>query len=537
MVVSASDDKEQHLWLLGRDETKLRKIEGTLDAWLPSFSPDGNEILYFDAGVMRRRRLAGGNPTKVADVAGYWGDFDWGNDGYVTHVPYWTNGVARIPVGGRGAGGEPPVTYPDYAKGEAAHVGPVATRDGKSVLYTVWDGKSGTRIDAVEVATREHHNVVRDGMTPRLARIGEQTYLLWARTGTVYAAPLDDETVQLSGRETAIVDGVLTDQVVFNACYAVADDGSLAYVPGPIFSEESRLAWLDLEGEAQPLATRKTTAFNDDRLSFVQPKLDANGKRLSVIVKGDVYRPYVYDMERGSFERVVLDKDDASSAISPDGKRLAYSTNKDGPYVLFVRDLATGADKQVNEASAEYHCGVSWSPDGKYLTFAMPPDTRSRRDVWIVEVDAQIPEAKSFCDGPADQRAPEFSPNMKWLAYVSDESGQREVYVKRFPDGQLSQQVTFGGGDWPQWSPAGDKIYFRNKGKLYAAAFSPAEGATGRRPTLEYDHKFGQGNFDLPDYTVAPDGRLLLVEPSERAPTAPQINVLLNWPTLLKGKR
>jgi Tol biopolymer transport system component len=303
-----------------------------------------------------------------------------------------------------------------------------------------------------------------------------------------------------------------------------------------MFSEESRLGWLEIEGEAQPLATRTTMPFNEDRLSFVQPRFTANGKRLSVIVKADVYRPYVYDTDRGSFERVVLDKDDASSAISPDGKKLAYSTNKDGPYTLFVRDLASGTDKQLHEAPAEYHCGIAWSPDGKYLTFAMPPDTRSRRDVWVLDVTADPPQAKPFCDGPADQRAPEFSPNMRWLAYVSDESGQREVYVRRFPDGQLSQQVTFGGGDWPQWSPSGDRIYFRNKSKLYAVPFSPTEGASGKRPTLEYDHKFGQSDFDLPDYTVAPDGRLLLVEPSERAPTASEIKVLLNWPTLVRRK-
>ena len=536
MVVSASDEKEQHLWLLGKDETTLRKIDGTLGAWLPSFSPDGSEILYFDGGVMRRRRVNGGNPTKVTDVAGYWGDYDWGNDGYVTHVPYWTNGIARVSVSGRGSTAEQFITYPDYAKGESAHIGPVATRDGKAVLYAVWDGKSGTRIDAMDVQTKAHHNVVRDGLTPRLARIGEQTYLLWARTGTIYAAPLDDETLTLSGAESPIVDGVLTDQVVFNACYAVADDGTLAYVAGPMFSEESRLSWLEVEGEARPLATRTTTPFNDDHLSFVQPRFTSNGKRLSVIVKGDVYRPYIYDTDKGSFERVVLDKDDASSAISPDGKRLAYSTNKDGPYILYVRDLASGADTQLDEAKAEYHCSITWSPDGKYLTFAMPPDTRSRRDVWIIDLEQPDAKAKAFCEGPADQRAPEFSPNMKWLAYVSDESGQREVYVRRFPDGQLSQQVTFGGGDWPQWAPAGDRIYFRNKGKLYAVPFSPTEGASGRRPTLEYDRKFGQSDFDLPDYTVAPDGRLLLVESSERAPTASQITVLLNWPSLLKGK-
>ena len=100
---------------------------------------------------------------------------------------------------------------------------------------------------------------------------------------------------------------------------------------------------------------------------------------------------------------------------------------------------------------------------------------------------------------------------MKWLAYVSDESGQTARCTSSVsPTVQLSQQVTSGGGDWPQWSPAGDRVYFRNKGKLYAVPFSPTEAPPGS-PTLEYDRKFGQSNFDLPDYTVAPDGRLLLV--------------------------
>ena len=170
----------------------------------------------------------------------------------------------------------------------------------------------------------------------------------------------------------------------------------------------------------------------------------------------------------------MLDGDDASSAISPDGKKLAYSTNKDGPYVSVVRDLVTGNDQRLHEATAEYHCGVAWSADGTHLTFAMPPDTQSRRDVWVVDVlEGGVPGVLRRPGRPAGG---EFSPNGKWLAYVSDESGQREVYVRTFPGGQLNLQVTFGGGDWPQWSPAGDRLYFRNKGKLYSVPFSPDDG-------------------------------------------------------------
>jgi hypothetical protein len=534
LVCSASDGRERHLWLLPRDETALRKIDGTLDAWLPSFSPDGTEILYFDAGAMRRRRLAGGNAMTVVDVAGYWGDYDWGTDDVVSFVPYWTNGVARVAVGG--GGGRPTfATRPDYAAGEAAHVGPVATRGGSGVIYTVWDGKSGTRIDAVDLATKTQRNVVRDGLTPRLAHAGGAAYLLWSRNGTVFAAAFDEKSLRLAGPETPIVDGVMTDEATFNACYDAADDGTLAYVAGPSFSEESRLGWLDAGAEAEPQPMRSTHPFGDQRMSFVQPRFTADGKKLSVIVKGDVYRPYVCDVDRGSFERIVIDGDDASSAISPDGKRLAYSTNKEGPYALWLRDLATGREQRLHEATAEYHAGVAWSADGRFITFAMPPDTNSRRDVWVLNVLEG--GARRFCEGPADQRAGEFSPNGKWLAYVSDELGRREVYVRAFPDAQRNLQISADGGDWPQWSPSGDRLYFRSKGKLYSAGFSPDEGPTGGRATLEYDRKFGQSDFDLPDYTVAPDGRLLLVEPSDRAPTASSITVVLNWPSLLKSSR
>jgi hypothetical protein len=120
------------------------------------------------------------------------------------------------------------------------------------------------------------------------------------------------------------------------------------------------------------------------------------------------------------------------------------------------------------------------------------------------------------------------------VAYTCDESGQSEIYIRSFPDGSQTRQITFEGGDWGVWSPDGSKLYFRRHRQLWAVSISPADGSVIGRPSLVYEKRFGQSDFDLPDYTIAPDGRILLIEPSERGPTVDRIEVIANWQQILR---
>jgi len=523
LAVSANDRAGRALFLRERDRGEFRRIDGTDDGWIPAFSPDGSWLIYFHDGQIAKRPVNGGTSVRLSDVRGYWSSYHWAADGKISYVPYWSRGVARVSSDG---GPFEFVTQPDYASGDCVHVSPVALPDGSAVLYTSWNGKTQMRIDAMNLRTKRRHTVVENATTPRLAATPRGSCILWERSGTIFAAPFDVRTLQRTGSERAIASGVMYDRVLFVATYDVADDGTLAYVPGPVFAEESRLSWLK-PGDEKP------TPIDDRRLAFVEPNFSADGNRLSVILKDELFQPYVFDFPSNKFERIVTAGDVESCAISPDGQAIAYSTNRNGPYEVWIKRAGDAVEEMLYSGPGDYPCAISWSPDGNAVAFSKSPDDRSARDVFVTDVATK--KTTAFCNSGAEERAPRWSPDGRWLAYVSDETGQREVLLRSYPSGTRTRQASTGGGDWPVWSPAEPgKLYFRAGGKLHAVTVDLADGSVIARPPPIYAGVFGQTAFDMPDYTAHPDGRLLLIEQSERGPSVSQINVILNWHRLME---
>jgi Tol biopolymer transport system component len=524
IVVAASDGVERHLWVRDRADTDFREVEGTSGASVPALSPDGEWLAYFSDGTIWKRRLAGGNPVKVVDVSGQWGAFHWDGDRQLTYPPARGAGLARVPE----EGGAPRfVTAPRNEGGALAAGSGCALPDGSAILFAVRDRRTEPRVEARRLAGGEQHTVVERGTTPKLVRTPLGTCLLWERAGTLYAAPFDTASLKLSGRETAIADGVLTDRAALHACYDVADDGTLAYVPGPAFTEDSRLSWLDpadFEAPPEPLG--------EEHGAFAEPRFTSDGRRLSLVVKDERYRAYVYDLSRKTLQRVRDSGDCTSAAISPDGQHLAYAASKDGPYGIWLRNLADDSEEMLCDTGGACPAELHWSPDGKWLAYSLAPAGSTRRNVWVLEVASK--KARAFSASvEADERYPRFSPNGNWLAFVSNESGNREVYIKAFPDGVVRQvSTTGGGGAEPEWTADGRKLYYRGKAGLYLAPIAP-NWADGSRPALVCRKPVGQSDADLSTYAVAPDGRVLVIEPSGRGPTVTRATVVLNWHQLL----
>jgi eukaryotic-like serine/threonine-protein kinase len=517
LVISASDAENFQLWRRDRGEIEFSPITDTLGAWIPAVSRDGRNVAYYQHGYVMRSRVDGGEAVRVADHASYAGRIAWNGDDELLFTPAWGEGVACVPL----SGATPRMlTQPEHQNGDMAHMSPAPTPDGRFVLFTVWDGKQGTRIDAIRRDGTGRHIVVEQGECGRFAATPAGLYVLYTRHGTLFAAPFDAEHCRRSGPGQAIVDQVLFNRALFEPVYDVADDGTLAYVPGPSFNEEMRLTWLGDDGQSTPL--------NNSRDAYAEPHFSGDGKHVSVLVRGEVYRPYVLNLEQQTVEPVVSDSDTESCAISPDGKSVAYSSNRSGPFEIWIQDLATHADRKLPfEESTRYQIQICWSPDSRYVAFSMASESLANWDIWIGDV--QSGNVRRFCDRPSEERAPQFSPDGRWLAYSSDEAGGREIRLRRFPDGSLDRQITAGGAEWPQWSPDGKKLYFRRDQKLWSVPLDLESGSTAGRPSIECDRDFGQSDFELSDYTIAPDGRTLLVEPSERGPRVSAVHVLLNW--------
>jgi hypothetical protein len=154
-------------------------------------------------------------------------------------------------------------------------------------------------------------------------------------------------------------------------------------------------------------------------------------------------------------------------------------------------------------------------------------------------VDLDDGKVEPFCDSPAEERAPCFSPDGRWMAFTSTQSAsKREIHLRSFPDGMQTRQISFGGGDWPRWAPNAKPgepmtLYYRTPVGIHMIQIDPADGSTVDRPKLVYGKPFGQSDTNLIDYDVAADGRMLIVERSERAPKATEIQIILNWYQLL----
>jgi serine/threonine protein kinase/Tol biopolymer transport system component len=526
VVVAATDGQGQHLWVRDRADADFRKLDDTANATAPALSPDGEWVAYFADGDLWKRRLAGGNPLKLADALGDWGGCRWDADHQLTYAVARCAPLARV----NEEGGPPallPVplfTAPD-SKERNATAGCLLP-DGSAALFSLRGAEPEPRVEALHFASGKRHTVVERGSTPRLARTPAGLFLLWERANTVYAAPFDPKSLRVTGREVAIADGVLVNRAAMHACYDVSDDGTLAYVPGPAFAEQSRLAWVDttdFDGAATPLT--------DEPMAFTEPHFSADGRRISVLVKGDRYRPYVYDASRRAMDAVTGTGDCTSVAISPDGRKLAYVSNRGGPAKVRLKDLADGGDVELIEIKG-WAGDLHWSPDGRAIAYSYMPAGSTRRDVWTLDLPSNT--AKPFGGASeTDRHSPRFSPNGNWLAYVSNELGTPEVYIGSFPpSGKPPRQVSTGSGTRPEWTSDGRKLYYRSKGALYLAPIA-TNWTDGSRPAVVSRRRFGQSDADLSDYAVAPDGRLLVVEPLERATAATHIAVVLNWPKLL----
>jgi Tol biopolymer transport system component len=518
LVFAASGpDGVLRLWSRRFADGTTAELSSTEDGWHPTLSPDGQWVAFYREGGLWKRRLVGGDSVKIARASWWGGGTAWGTDDVLSFFPEWGQGMVRIPAQ-RGEARTVTEILPD--RGDLAQMLPCALPDGRAVLFTSWSGREDSRIEVVELASGARTTVVQNGSTPRFARTPRGDHLLWERKGTIYAARFDAATRRVTGPEHPIVDGVLTDGAHFAAFFESSDEATLAWIPGPVYYEESRLVWIR---EGQP-----SKPFMADVLPFGEPRFSADGRKLSVLVKRKVYAPYVREEGRGTFDRVVFENDVESGAISPDGRSFAFSSNRGGRYSVWLKQLATGEERQLIEPRGNFAIGFDWSPDGRHIALSMSPDAGPLRDVWIVTPGDKI-EVRRFLDGPTDERFPRFSPDGRWLAYTADEGDAREVFVRSFPDGKLKRQISVRGGTEPAWAPDGKRIYYRSDGKLYAVPLSREDARPVGPPIAIHDRPFGQADSDVANYTVAPDGRILVVEPAPQQTQVTRIQVMLGW--------
>jgi len=515
------------LYLRKLDQLQFTAIPGTEGAINPFFSPDGEWIGFYSVPDknLEKVSVAGGAPQILCDT----GQIDgatWGpNDKIVFSSGLNGNfGLYQIPA----SGGTPSMlTALASDKGETGHSWPYFLPDGKSLLFSIrhrGEAEEDATIVVQSLETGARRVVVSGGTQPRYALSG---HLIYVRAGTIMAAPFDPSRLKLTGTPVAIQDGLGSG--VRLPQYAFSNTGWLVYEPGGDTDSQLRtFAWVDHKGVSQELAAPPR------RYQF--PRLSPEGRRIAVQVVADKSDIWIYDLSRDTLTRLTSEGNNTWPIWTPDGKRVTFTSNRGGPDNLFWK-LADGSGPDERLTTSEHiQMPRSWFPDGQELIFE-DVDPTTNDDLWVLPLQGNR-KTWPFLRTPFPEGWARLSPDGRWLAYVSKELAQTEVYVQPFPGGGGKYQISTAGATEPVWSRDGRELFYRNGNKMMAVAVSTQPAFSAGKPTVLFDSAVYDRISTTPDYDVSLDGqRFLMLKPSEAAEAAPtQINVVLNWFEELKEK-
>ena len=543
LVFAATDGERAQLFLRPMERERAVPIPGTEGSLeedaprSPFFSPDGQSIGFFAGDQLRRVPLAGGEVRTItvsgadfsADFFPYWAS--WAEDDTILLVG--RAGLRRLPAQGGTAG---PLTNVEGlgGLGGSSHLFPEMLPGGDAVLFNVTRGEipSAWDIVAQSVDTGDRHVLVEGGSDPRYVASG---HIVFARSGTLMAAPFDLARLQVTGDPVVVVEDVMHTERGPSSFtrrgdgqFTVSRSGTLAYVPGGVYPvDQNLLGWMDRQGrfEALPLppARRMYARVSPDgtRLAYAQ---GPTGER----------QVWVYDIGLEVPMRLTSRGDNTAPVWSPDGTRIVFASDGgDGsPWNIFSMAAdGRGEPERLTEA-ARIQFPSSWSPDG-VLAFLELAETGP--DLMILPMEGEA-KPEPFLQTPFHETYPAFSPDGRWLAYSSNQTGRHEVYVRPFPAGEPEYRVSTDGGRAPLWSPDGRQLFYRtreNEETIFKVVDVTAdESFTRSQPRLLLS-KAGGGTVPTRSYDIAPDGRRFVMGvPSEEEPESlrmTRINVILNW--------
>ena len=518
------------LYLRSIDELTARLIQGTEEnLGNPFFSPDGQWVGFFSAGnQLKKIPIAGGTAVVLGKATQPFGA-TWNVDNTILFGQ--REGVMRVSANG----GTPELVIATEA-GEQVN-GPQMLPDGAWVLFTLARGAGGTRWDVGEVVahsleTGERKVLWRGGSNARYVPTG---HLIYALDDALFAIPLDLDRMEVSGGPVPLVAGVQRAAIPgLNsgaAQYGLSDGGTLVYVAGGSTVQARNLVWVDRRGQAAPVVEQEAVYTGVVRIS-------PDGRRIAATINDDGNEDiWIIDPARGARTRLTFGAErDIFPLWTRDGARVTFTSSRRGAQTLYWAPAdGTGMAEPLTE-SKNGQGANSWSPDGRVLAFhENGPDTGY--DLWILEPGK---DPAPFLMTPFRERGAAFSPDGRWLAYSSDESGRDEVYVQPYPGPGGKVPISTGGGRSPRWSAAGRELFYRNGNRMMAVAMETSPTLRAGIPRLLFEGDFVPENdgSGVTNYDVAADGRFLMTrpvaaEPGSEAPR-PQFHIVLNWFEALK---
>jgi eukaryotic-like serine/threonine-protein kinase len=519
LAYSAKVRGEQgRLWVRPLDSLTAQPLAGTDGAKYPFWSPDGSQVGFFADGKLKKIPAAGGTSVTICPAEDGRGA-SWGAEDVIVFAPRPFGPLLQV-----SSTGGTPVAATTVSEDAMTHRNPHFLPDGKRLLY--FSGKPlkspADGIYSLDVSTRKTVQVTHANSEGIYVEPG---YLAYVREGNLVAQRFDPSTLRLSGDAIPIAEGVQFNTLRWTGTYTFSRTGMLLYQSGAI-EAEAQLTWYDLEGKAQETVGEPAIFGRELRISP-----DGRKAVAAVRQRDGASDLWMYDLERRLGSRFTLGETPAYSPVwSPDGRQVAYSDDAGSVY-LKTSD-GTGPGRKLFTSSAGIPTPQAWSPDASRLVLAIQTAKRGF-DIQLLPMAGE-PKPVDFIATPANENAPAFSPDGRWLSYLSEESGRLELYVVPFPRPGGRWQISTGGAEVGGWLGDGREIWYSDpEGKFFAVPVTAAGAglAVGaRRPLFGGKAPFGMvGAF-------APDGKRFLAPTAVAGDVGPVLTLVTSWASELEKK-
>lgn len=518
------------------DELEAKPIPGTEGGVAPFLSPDDRWVGFWAEGKLKKVPVEGGIAQDLCEA--YMSRACWGDHDLIVFEHATNGGLSTIAA----SGGEPVVlTTPDSANNESDHRLPSFLPDGRGVLFTVAQWRLGSVVDLeprvalFDNRTGERTFLIDDASDARYVRTG---HIVFLRRGALWAVPFDLRDMETSGAETPVRAGVIhalvpTSRSTTAGQYAVSRTGHLIFAPGGVPPGwVNSLAWVDREGNDEPAGPRAERHYI--------PRLSPDGAKIAFQTLFASEQVWIYDARRDMSYPQVSEGASGCPIWTPDGTRIIYRKmlpdRSEGVYAISAEGIEADEELLLAAPPGRSYVPSSLSPDGKKLALIGSEGERGS-DIYIYEIESR--SLAPFRATPYDEYCPSFSPDGRWILYVSDREGRDDVYVSPADGSGGSVMVSLDGGKEPGWARSGRQVFYRtymdtpaaNVGRMWAVDVRPGPAFSSGKPKLLFEsQKYGVAGH-VPCWDISLDDRRFLMVRRDDRPLRPVTELVLiqNW--------
>jgi serine/threonine protein kinase/Tol biopolymer transport system component len=520
---------EDSLWIRSIDAMDARQLQGTAGAAFPFWSPDSRFIAFFALGKLRKIEASGGMAQILADASTDIRGGSWSKDNVILFTRDTSSPLFKISA----TGGTPvQVTNLDQERGETSHRWPSFLPDGNHFLYY---GRGNRKdLEGVFVGSLDSnetkflfHSEIMAAYAPSASN-GGSGHLLFVRSGSLLAQPFDPSKFELSGEAVTIAEDVVNFPTEVGAtgyaAFSTSQNGHLLYRSGG--DQTTKLAWFDRRGKEEGSVTPPGI--------YREPRLSPDGKKiLFVRAEGISEDLNLLDESTGAITRLTFGPSrDVAGVWSPDGNTIAFASTREGGNLEIYQKAATGAgtDERIFD-SQRNTVPDDWTKDGAFLLFDFDAGTATKNDLMLLPATGER-KPVPYLQTQFSEFHARFSPDGRWVAYTSDETGRPEVFVRTYPDSGGKWQISANGGDHPQWGRDGRELFFMAPDRdLKVVPINAGSTFEAGKPTTLFETKIPLTSLtgDRNNFLVSADGQRFLINSLADERNTKPLTLVLNW--------